>query len=146
MKLSTRVRYGLRAMLDIGIHSSSEEVLMKDISRRQDVSVKYLEHIIADLKKAGLIKKTRPKHGGYILAKSAEIIMMADIVRALEGDLIHLECVENPAYCKKASSCASRSFWSRMNSAIGEVLETPLSELLQEQSERFFQAGENYNI
>ena len=87
MKLSTKGRYGLRAMLDLALHSESEAVSIASIAARQNISESYLEQLIAKLRKAGLVSSVRGAGGGYVLTKMPEEISVGDILRALEGNL-----------------------------------------------------------
>lgn len=87
MKLSTKGRYGLRAMIDLAIHSKEEAVSIASIAARQKISESYLEQLIPKLRKAGMISSIRGAGGGYVLAKPAKEISVGDILRALEGNL-----------------------------------------------------------
>ena len=87
MKLSTRARYGLKALIDLGLHSENETVSLQSIAERQDISVSYLEQLMAMLKKAGLVTSSRGAYGGYRLGRPAEEISVGDILRVLEGGL-----------------------------------------------------------
>ena len=92
MKISTKGRYGLRALIDIAQYSEIEPVSISSISARQDISERYLEQLMALLKKAGLIKSIRGAGGGYVLAKDVSEISVGDVLRALEGNLEPVEC------------------------------------------------------
>ena len=92
MKLSTQGRYGLRELLDLAVHQGNGTVSIQSIAARQNISERYLEQLIAKLKKAGLVSSIRGAGGGYRLAKDAEDISVGDILRALEGSLDAVEC------------------------------------------------------
>ena len=92
MKLSTKGRYGLRAMIDLARYSEEEPVSISSIAARQDISERYLEQLVGLLKKAGLVRSIRGATGGYILARSAADISVGDILRALEGSLEPVKC------------------------------------------------------
>ena len=111
MKISTKGRYGVRLMLDLASHCEQGPVLLKDIAARQEISEKYLWHLIPPLKNAGMIRSTRGAHGGYSLAKSPARITLKDIVSVLEGSLCLVECVDNPSVCKRSKICVSRDIW-----------------------------------
>jgi Rrf2 family protein len=130
MKLSTRSRYGTRAMLDIALHSEGGPTMLKDIADRQSVSLKYLDHILAALRKAGLIKNIRGKGGGYVLTRLASHITVNDIVKVVEGSIAPVECVENPDLCNRSSFCATREVWQRLHVAMEHVLESTTIEQL----------------
>ena len=87
MKLSTRARYGLKALIDLGLHSENEAVSLQSIAERQDISTSYLEQLMAMLKKAGLVKSSRGAYGGYQLGKPADAISVGEVLRVLEGSL-----------------------------------------------------------
>ncbi len=87
MKLSTKSRYGLRAVIDLALYSQNGQVALHQIAARQNLSIKYLEQDFATLRKAGLVRSIKGAQGGYILARPADQIRVGDIVRILEGDL-----------------------------------------------------------
>jgi Rrf2 family protein len=111
MKLSTRGRYGVRLMLDLALHYGDGPVLLKDISRRQGISQKYLWNLANPLKAAGLVKSMRGAHGGFMLAKEPSGVSIKDILQVLEGTLSLVDCVENPSACKRSSDCVARDVW-----------------------------------
>ena len=104
MKLSTRGRYGTRALLDLALHRDNEPVLLKDIAQRQDIPLPYLEHLISPLVSAGIVRSTRGPRGGISLAKAPEDVKLSEIVRLLEGPIAPVECIENPEVCDRAGS------------------------------------------
>ena len=124
MKLSTKGRYGVRLMLDIALHCAEGPVPLRAISKRQDITEKYLWHLINPLKSAGLIEATRGAHGGYVVAKPLSDISIKEIVRALEGPLTLVKCVEKPASCKKAQSCVARDVWKEVADKISDTLDS----------------------
>lgn len=136
MKLSTKGRYGLRAFIDIAIHSQNEPVSLASVAKRQDLSISYLEQLMGKVKKAGLIESVRGASGGYILAKDASEISVGDVLRALEGDLIPVDCAaleEGESTCPSAKSCASVTVWKKINDAINETVNNIyISELMNE--------------
>jgi len=98
-------------MLDLALHEGQGPVPLRDIARRQDISEKYLWHLIPPLKNAGLIHSTRGANGGYVLAKPPSQITLKDILSVLEGPLCLVACVEKPSLCKRASTCVPREIW-----------------------------------
>ena len=122
MKLSTKGRYGVRLMLDLAQHYGQSPVVLKDISKRQDVSEKYLWQLVPPLKNAGLITSTRGSKGGYTLAKSPEKIDLEEIVSLLEGPICFVDCVDEPSACKRISSCATSDVWRGMAVIIKKYL------------------------
>jgi Rrf2 family protein len=136
MKLSTKGRYGTRAMIDIALYNESGSTLLKDISSRQGISLKYLDHILSSLRKAGLIKNVRGKGGGYSLTRPAAQITLCDIIEAVEGSLAPVECVDNPEYCKKTSTCSAHDVWVKVRESIEDVLRNTTLQSLTESHEK----------
>lgn len=135
MKLSTRGRYGLRAMVDLALNSETTNISIKSISKRQDISVNYLEQIIAVLKKAGLVRSTRGAHGGYSLAISPDDISVGDILRALEGDLNPVDCalVNDDKQCNESDCCVTKVVWKKISDSINDVVDNiTLQDLVNE--------------
>ena len=122
MKLSTRSRYGTRMMLDLAQHYDQGPVQIGDISKRENISVKYLEQLIIPLKKANFIKSVRGPKGGHMLAKTPEEITVGDIVRILEGGINLSDCLENPEVCDKTTSCLTRGVWEEATKAMYDKL------------------------
>lgn len=136
MKLSTKGRYGLRAMIDLGIFAVEEKASIKSIATRQQISENYLEQLIALLKKSKLVKSARGAYGGYSLSKPPKDISLGDILRALEGDLNPVDCVSNndQKVCKGAEACATKFVWKKISDSINEVVNNiSLQDLVDEQ-------------
>lgn len=149
MKLSTKGRYGLRAVLDLAIHGNDEAVALSTVSERQDISMNYLEQLIAKLKKAGIVNSVRGAQGGYFLAKPPEEISIGDILRALEGDLNPVACPEvmktNDSSCSGADMCVTKYVWMRISDSINHTVDNMmLSELLDENSRIKQEFSEDY--
>ena len=103
MRISTKGRYALRLMLDLAVHDTGENIALKTIAKRQDISGKYLEQIIGVLTKAGFVKSVRGSSGGYRLARSPKEYTIGDILRLTEGSLAPVACVEEGVEnCPKA--------------------------------------------
>ncbi|HHT97889.1 MAG TPA: RrF2 family transcriptional regulator [Clostridiales bacterium] len=136
MKLSTKGRYGLRAMVDLAINSTEDQVVaLSQIAERQEISVNYLEQLIARLRRAGLVQGIRGAQGGYILSKSPEDISIGDILRALEGNLNPVECTEiiGDNICNNSDVCVTKYVWKRISDSINQTVDSiKLSELLEE--------------
>lgn len=138
MKISTKGRYGLRAMVDIGAHSQEGCVCIKNIAQRQGISENYLEQLIAQLKKAGLVQSIRGANGGYVLTRKPEEISVGDVLRALEGDLQLTECVSNPEGCGNIScnDCVTKNVWEKISESINEAADSiTLGELVDQKKE-----------
>ena len=111
MKLSTKGRYGLRAMIDLASHEEEGAVSIASISERQNISESYLEQLVRPLRKAGFIESVRGAGGGYVLAKPADSISVGDVLRVLEGGLEAVTCSVNEGLggCDAADFCVTRS-------------------------------------
>jgi Rrf2 family cysteine metabolism transcriptional repressor len=134
MKLSTRARYGTRALLDIALNGQDRPILLRDIARRQEISIMYLEHLITPLISAGILRSTRGAKGGVWLAKPPREIKLSEIMQVLEGSLAPVQCVDDPKYCRRSVSCVTREVWSEMKEAMNSVLEgTTLQDLAERQ-------------
>ena len=111
MRISTRGRYGTRLMVDLAQHFADGPVPLVEIAKRQDLSAKYLEQLIILLKGAGLIRSTRGRRGGYMLARKPDDISVGEIVETLEGKLAVVNCVTEPDLCYRSSECPTRDIW-----------------------------------
>lgn len=123
MKISTKGRYALRVMIDLAVNDKGNYVSLKDISNRQEVSLKYLEQIMAMLNKAGYVKSVRGNNGGYRLAKLPEEYKVGDILRKTEGDLAPIACV-NGEECGKRENCKTFKFWQGLDNVINEYVDS----------------------
>lgn len=119
MKMTTKTRYGVRALFDMAYHAGTLPVQVKDISRRQEISPRYLEQIFQVLKKAGLLNSKRGPQGGYSLARPPAEITLLDIVTATEGRIALLDCSEEgeekngkTTACERMNHCATQLFWA----------------------------------
>lgn len=120
MKLSTKGRYGVKAMVDLAIHYGESPISIKSISQRQGISEYYLEQLFSALRKAKLIKSIRGAQGGYVLNKSPEDITVADVMEVLEGPIEISDCVEG-TICNNGNCCATRLLWQKIKTSIDEV-------------------------
>ena len=112
MKVSTKGRYALRMMIDIAEHSDNERVSIKEISERQGISVKYMEQIVTNLTRTGLLRSGRGSGGGYSLAKAPDQYTVGEILRAIEGKLVPVACLEDEINkCERSSYCETLNFW-----------------------------------
>ena len=132
MKLSSRARYGMRAILELALEYGKPPMQIKTIAEREDISNKYLEQLIAMLKAAGLVRSLRGPRGGYMLAKPPAEIKLKDIFVTLEGPMVPAECLEHPEFCPRCMDCATREIWAELQTAINGVLEsTTLADLVE---------------
>jgi len=132
MKLSTKGRYGIKAMVDLAIHCGEEPVSIKSIAERQNISEYYLEQLFSPLRKANIIKSIRGAQGGYVLGREPKDITMAEIMEVLEGPVEISDCLEENT-CSNIECCATRGFWARIKESIDSVLEsTTLQDLVDD--------------
>ncbi|MEW6182700.1 MAG: Rrf2 family transcriptional regulator [Bacillota bacterium] len=137
MKISTRVRYGVRALMDIAENGSERPVSLKDVARRQGISEQYLEQLVLLLKGAGMLRSVRGSRGGFFLNRSASEIRINEIVKALGARIAFIDCLENQALCQRADCCAVRDLWQEANDAFWSVLSSvTLHDLMQQQQDK----------
>ena len=137
MKLSTRGQYGTRALLDLALHRGEWPILLKDIARRQQISLRYLEQLITPLIAGGIVRSTRGPRGGVSLARALEKIKLSDVIRLLEGSVAPVECIDNPETCSRSASCVTRDVWGEMKKAMDDILEsTTLQDLVERQKKK----------
>lgn len=137
MKISTKGRYALRIMLDIAMHDNGKYIPLKDIAKRQNLTVKYLEQIISTLNKAGYLISLRGNTGGYRLAKKANEYVVGDILRIMEGNLAPVACLnECGNSCVREDICKTLSFWQGLDRVINEYVDSFTLEDLLAQSKK----------
>ena len=138
MKVSTKGRYALRVMLDLAIHNSGELVPLKDIAKRQGISIKYMEQIVSPLSKAGFVQSLRGSNGGYRLSRDPSEYTAGEILRVMEGPLTSTSCLENEVNdCPRADTCSTLSFWKGLNKVINDYVDSvTLEELAEEEIAR----------
>lgn len=145
MKISSRGRYALRFMIDLAQHSSGEAVTLKEVSQRQEISVKYLEQIVTLLNRGGLIRSVRGNQGGYLLAKEASDYTVGEILRIVEGDLFPVTCMENhPNHCPRYTTCKTIGFWEGLYKVVNDYVDGVTLEELAASPEE--DAGWDYSI
>lgn len=121
----------MRAMLDIAVNGEDGLVLLKDVAERQDISKRYLEHMMTQLKNRGLVVAERGASGGYRLSRPASEIRLDEVFEALEGELAPVECLRNPSVCARTEDCVARELWCEMTGAMRNVLEAKTLEDLK---------------
>jgi Rrf2 family cysteine metabolism transcriptional repressor len=137
VKLSTRARYGTRALLDLAQHQWNEPVQLKDIASRQNISLHYLEHIITPLVGAGIVRSTRGARGGLQLVRHPRELKLSEVVQLLEGAITPVECISNPASCARSDICVTREVWSEMKKAMDLTLHSiTLQDLMERQKKK----------
>ena len=125
MLISTRGRYALRVMIDLAEHWNGDYIPMKDVAKRQDISLKYLEKIMPVLTKNDLVESIHGKGGGYRLNQAPEKYRVGDILRLTEGDLAPVTCLEaNAKPCERTADCRTLPMWNKLNNLINEYLDS----------------------
>jgi Rrf2 family transcriptional regulator, iron-sulfur cluster assembly transcription factor len=121
MKINTKIRYGLRAMISIATSKEANGILQKDIATTQDISLKYLDSIISALKVKGLINNTKGRGGGYKLSRPAKEISMWDIYTAFEP-IVVVECIQNKELCSRSCDCKANKYWREFSLEFQRIL------------------------
>lgn len=132
MKISTKGRYALRVMIDLAQNSNENFIALKEIAQRQDITVKYLEQIVALLNKAGFLETARGNNGGYKLARKPKEYIVGDILRATEGDLAPIFCLTEEGTCQRKDKCKTYFFWKGLDDVINDYINSKtLEDLLK---------------
>jgi Rrf2 family protein len=126
IKLSTKGRYGTRLMLNLALHynEGKEAVVLKNISKEEDLSIRYLEQIIIPLKINKLVKSVRGAGGGYTLARHPSEITLCQIIEVLEGTCALVDCVEDPDSCERVGECATQVVWKEASDLLQNYFES----------------------
>jgi len=136
MRLSTRGRYGTRMLLDLALQPE-KPVVLKDIAQREQISLPYLERLIAPLIAGGIIRSARGIRGGVSLARAPEKISLGEVVPLLEGSITPVECIDNPEVCARSKFCVTRDIWGELKQAMEGVLQsTTLKDLVERQKRK----------
>ena len=144
MRISTKGRYALRLMLDLGTNCSGDPIRLKDVARRQGISEKYLEQIIPQLVRAGYVKSARGAGGGYMLKQPPAFYTAGMILRLTEGSLAPVACVEDLSQCPRGELCAVAEVYQKIYEAVNNVVDNiTLEDLVKKQKG---QCADNYMI
>ena len=145
MKLSTKGRYGVKAMVDLAINYGEQPISIKSISERQIISEYYLEQLFSSLRKAKLIKSVRGAQGGYILNRAPEEITIYDVINVLEGPIEISDCLEEGS-CNKIDCCATRLLWKKIKNSIDSVTSSiTLKDIVDDYNEITLNKGVKHN-
>lgn len=136
MQLSTKVRYAARAMIELANKYKNEPIQLNDVACSQDISVKYLEQVMAPLRARGFVRTQKGSRGGYHLAVEPSKITLYDIVESIEGSLAPVACVDNELSCDRIDKCVTRSMWAGVRDAIKTELESKTLEDLAKEQEK----------
>lgn len=138
MRLSTKGRYGTRALLDLALHGNGGAIPLKDIARRQEISLPYLEHLIAPLIAGGILKSTRGVRGGVSLLKRPYEITLNEVIQLLEGSIAPVACVDNPKSYHRSDTCVTYDVWGEVKNAMEGVLKSiTLQDLVERQRKKW---------
>jgi Rrf2 family cysteine metabolism transcriptional repressor len=133
MQISTRARYGFRALMELASRYGQGAVPLKEVAKCQGISVKYLEQLFTRLRAAGLVRGVRGTGGGYVLARPPAQISLAEAFNVLEGSLAMVECVDEPETCDQSAACVTRGLWTELKEANEHIL---ASQTLQDLADR----------
>ncbi len=134
LQLSTKVRYAVRAMVELAMRYNSEPIQLNDIACEQDVSVKYLEQLMSPLRTQGIVRTQKGSRGGYHLVRDPEKLTLYDIVKSVEGSIAAVACVDNEKSCQRSDRCVTRTAWVGIKEAMKNELQShTLAELAREQ-------------
>lgn len=122
MKLSTRGRYGTRAMLDLALHYGEGPISIKDIAKKEGVSERYLVNIMTLLMSSGLVRSMQGSRGGFVLSRNPKEIKLSQVIQAVEGSISLVECVDDPQICCRVDICVTRNIWIKIKKAIVDIL------------------------
>ena len=133
MRVSARERTGLRAMIEFARRYGEGPTALSEVARVQDLPLPYLERVVSALRRAGLLSSVRGAHGGYLLTKEPSAVNLGDILRAMEGSLLTVECTSaDGSGCKRESNCMAHDVWQLVGNRLRETLDnTSLADLLQ---------------
>lgn len=139
MRISTKGRYALRFLLDVAIYGNGSPVSLRDAALRQEISEKYLEQIVTQLTRAGLVRSIRGAGGGYLLTRNPKNYTVGDVLRPMEGDLVPVECAAGGGCCKRIDQCVTVEVWQRIADAVSQVVD---SITLEDLIRRYYQKQE----
>ena len=146
MKISTKGRYALRLMVDLALSSQGQPVSLRDVAQRQQLSDKYLEQIVTQLSRAGLVRSVRGAGGGYLLTREPEEYTVGEILRVLEGNLAPVSCADADDVCRcgRADRCVTVEIWREIQAAVSGVVDhVTLADLVRRHQEKCPESCEN---
>lgn len=146
MNISTKTRYGFRAMVDLAKGYPDQPIALREVAKRQEISLKYLEAVVAALKSAGLLRAIRGPQGGYLLTRPPREIILSEIFNLLEGRPVLVDCLAQDA-CSREVICPTRDLWSEITSAIETILTgTTVQDLLDREADKLSRLAPDYMI
>ena len=123
MRLSTKGRYGTRAMLDLAVHQTDGPVNIAEIAKREDISARYLEQLMIKLASRELVRPVRGRGGGFVLGRTPAEITLGEIIEALEGPVNVTDCTRDPSVCDRSTLCTTREIWEELSQTITSHLD-----------------------
>ncbi len=145
MRLTTKMRYGTRAMLDLALHHNCGPTSLNDIAKRQNLSLKYLERLFATLQSSGLVRGIRGAHGGYQLSQSPGEVTLRQLYETLEDSNALVECTTDPQACDRSKTCVTLPVWAQLFDVCMETLDSiTLDDLVQRAQQMDGQPGMYY--
>ena len=146
MKISTKGRYGTRALVELAMRETSEPMLLRNIAKEQEISLAYLEHVISPLIAGGILRSTKGPKGGISLNRKPGDIKLSEVIRLLEGSVAPADCVDNPDVCDRAGTCAARDIWCELKQALENVLSSiTVQDLVDRQGDKNCAVAESVN-
>jgi len=134
-------------MLELAVHYGKGPVELKEIAKRENISLKYLEQVVIPLRTGGLVKAIRGSKGGYSLAKPPSEISLNDVVEILEGPLNLIDCLGNPAACQRTASCVTRDIWQEVSEGINRIFRSvTLEDMVKRKREKEGRVPPMYQI
>ncbi|MGC8972024.1 MAG: RrF2 family transcriptional regulator [bacterium] len=124
LRLSTKARYGLRALISLANHYGEGPIMARIIAKEEGISENYLEQIMELLRRSGIVRSVRGAQGGFVLVKPPQEIKIKEVIDILEGPITLVDCLSSPEICEKSSKCKARPFWERLKENINEFLES----------------------
>ncbi|MDY6844448.1 MAG: RrF2 family transcriptional regulator [Thermodesulfobacteriota bacterium] len=147
MRMSTRGRYGVRAMVELALNYEKGPLLLKDLAKKQEISPRYLDQLITPLRTAGLVKNIKGAGGGYTLAKHPSQITLGDVLHVLEGSTAFVDCVDDSTLCPRANICAIHDVWGRVKEAVDNIFDSlTLEEMIHQQLQKEGTISYDYTI
>ena len=137
MKVSTKLRYAIRFLIDLAVHNHQQTVPLKDIAKRQEISEKYLWQVAVPLKAAGLVEAARGSHGGFRLARPAGRVTILQVAQIVEGPVALVACVNDPRLCARSTQCSARELWTDLSGLLAHALQgITIEDLADKQRQR----------
>ncbi|HXG35884.1 MAG TPA: Rrf2 family transcriptional regulator [Dehalococcoidia bacterium] len=147
MKVSTKGDYGIRALIELAHHCSDPRPLQSsEIAARQNIPESYLEQLLTTLRRAGFIRSVRGPQGGHLLIREPSELKISEVIQALEGELLPIDCLEEGSVCSRDGGCAQREMWEEVRSAVLHVLDNVTIADLAAKDQKVSAAGGRYSI